>query len=213
MFKLNLKIALRNIWKNKTFSFINVIGLAIGLAACLMLFVYVSYEWNFDRQAKNADQTYTVMNNIKDENGDIVVTFQGSATALAPAIKQQIPEVSYISRTNYGALGLLGIGDKAFRKTFRYAEPDIFEIIDFKFIAGNSVNALNDINSIILTESTAKLLFGTSDVLNKSVRYDNKTDLKITGIIKDLPHNSSFNPDFILPWAFYASSNSSVKNP
>ncbi len=213
MFKLNLKIALRNLWKNKISSFINVVGLAIGLAACLMLLVYVSYEWNFDRQSKNADRTYTIMNNIKDDKGDVIVTFQGSATALAPAIKQQIPEVSYISRTNYGDLGLIGNGDKAFRKSFRYAEPDIFQIIDFEFVEGNAVNALNDINSIILTESTAKLLFGTSDVLNKSVRYENKTDLKITGIIKDLPHNSSFNPDFILPWGFYASSNWSVKNP
>ena len=212
MFKLNIKIALRNLWKNKTSSLINVIGLAIGLAACLMLLVYVSYEWNFDRQSKNADRTYAVMNNIKDEKGDILATFQGSATALAPAIKQQIPEVSYISRTNYGAVGLLGNGNKAFRKSFRYAESDIFEIYDFKFIEGNAVNALNDINSIILTESTAKLLFGTSNVLNKSVRYENKTDLKITGIIKDLPYNSSFNPDFILPWAFYASSNRSVRN-
>lgn len=212
MFKLNLKIALRNLWKNKTSSLINVIGLAIGLAACLMLLVYVSYEWNFDRQAKNADRTYTVINNIKDEKGGIVATFEGSATALAPAIKQQIPEVSYISRTNYYDVGLLSNGDKAFRKSFRYAEPDIFEIYDFKFTEGSAANALNDINSIILTESTAKLLFGTSNALNKAVRYDNKTDLKVTGIIKDLPYNSSFNPDFILPWAFYASTNRSVKN-
>ncbi|RYD75310.1 MAG: ABC transporter permease, partial [Sphingobacteriales bacterium] len=82
MFKLNLKIALRNLWKNKTSSFINVIGLAIGLAACLMLLLYVSYEWNFDKQAKNWRNVYVAMTNVPGEHNKITATFNGTTTAL-----------------------------------------------------------------------------------------------------------------------------------
>ncbi|WP_285057316.1 ABC transporter permease [Pedobacter ginsengisoli] len=203
MFRLNLKIALRSIFRNKVSSFINVIGLAIGLAACLMLLLYVSYEWNFDRQAKNAAQVYKIMSNLKGDDGKISMTHDGTVPALAPAIRQGIPEIKAICRLNYGKKQLISNGNISFKKDARFAEQDIFKMYDYQFIAGDPATAMDEVHSVILTESTAKVLFGTADVLNKSVRYQDKTDLKITGVIKDQPDNSSNKFDYLMPWSFY----------
>ena len=184
MFKLNLKIALRNLWKNKTSSFINVIGLAIGLAACLMLLLYVSYEWNFDKQAKNWRNVYVAMTNVPGEGNKIAGTFNGSTTALGPLLKEKLPEAKYVVRMDYGKKSLIANGQNSYKKNSKFAEPDILKLYDYEFIAGDPKTALNNPLSVILTESTAKTLFGTDDVLNKSVRYQDKENLTITGVIK-----------------------------
>ena len=203
MFKLNLKIALRNLWKNKTSSFINVIGLAIGLAACLMLLLYVSYEWNFDKQAKNWKNVYVAMTNVPGEGNKISDTFYGSTTALGPLLKRNLPEAKYVARMDYGKKSLIANGQNSYKKDSKFAEPDILKMYDYQFISGDSKTALSNPLSVILTESTAKTLFGTADVLNKSVRYQDNENLTITGVIKDLPENSSNRFDFLMPWSFY----------
>ncbi|SEB08766.1 ABC transporter permease [Pedobacter hartonius] len=212
MFTLNLKIALRNLWKNKVSSFINVIGLAIGLAACLILLIYVTYEWNFDKQSKNSANIYMAMTNISNDNGKVFMTFDGTTTALAPLIKQQIPEVKYVGRMDYGGKGLIANGENSFKKTSRFAEPDILRIYDYQFSYGNPRIALNDPHSVILTEGMAKTLFGTTDVLNRSVRYQDNINLKVTGVIKDLPANSSDQFDYLMPWSFYEELDADAKD-
>lgn len=211
MFKLNLKIALRNLWRNKASSLINVIGLAVGLASCLMLLLYVSYEWNFDKHAKNHTQVYEVMTNIKDETGKISMTFDGTTTALGPLIEQQLPEVSAVGRMNYGKVSLIAVGENAFKKNARFAEPSILTIYDYSFLAGDRKTALKSPNSVILTESLAKTLFGTSDALHREVRYQDQQNLLVTGIIKDLPDNSSNKFDFLMPWSLYEQFDPSLK--
>ena len=211
MFKLNLKIALRNLWKNKTSSFINVIGLAIGLAACLMLLLYVTYQLNFDRQSKNADQIYTVMTNVPGEGGKIAMTFQASVAGLAPSIKNEIPEIKAISRMDYGRKKLISNGTNSFKIDAKFAEPEILKIYDYQFKAGNPATALNDVRSVIVTERTAKLLFGTTDVLNKSVRVQDKDDMKITGVIADHADNSSNKFGFMMPWSYFETVNPVLK--
>jgi len=211
MFKLNLKIAIRNLWKNKTSSFINVVGLAIGLAACLMLLLYVSYELNFDKQAKNWQNVYVAMTNVPGEGNKIVGTFNGSTTALGPLFKQYLPEAKYIARMDYGKKSLIANGQNSYKKDAKFAEPDILKMYDYQFLAGDAKTALKNPLSVILTESTAKILFGTIDVLNKSVRYQNQENLTITGIIKDLPENSSNRFDFLMPWSFYEIVDASAK--
>jgi putative ABC transport system permease protein len=212
MFRLNLKIALRNLWKNKVSSFINVIGLAIGLAACLTLLLYVTYEWSFDKQAKNSADVFTTMTNIPGDNGKISGTFEGSTTAFGPAIKQDIPEIKYTARMDYGGKNLIANGQNAFKRQSKFAEPDILKMYDYEFIQGNANTALSDPNSVILTESTAKVLFGTTDVLNKSVRFKDHFDLNITGVIKDQTDNSSNKFDYLMPWAFYETIDQSAKD-
>jgi putative ABC transport system permease protein len=203
MFKLNLKIALRNLWKNKTSSFINVIGLAIGLAACLMLLIYVTYEWNFDKQAKNSANVYMVMTNIPGDDGKISKTFDGTTNAVGPLLKTEIPEIKQSVRTNYVKKALIANGENGFKKAGRFAEPDILKLFDYEFLQGNAATAMRNPKSVILTESMAKVLFGSTQVLNRSVRYQDKEDLQVTAVIKDLPDNSSVKFDFLMPWAFY----------
>lgn len=212
MFRLNLKIALRNLWKNKTASFINVVGLAIGLAACLTLLLYVTYEWNFDKQSKNAADVYTTMTNIAGEGGTISGTFEGSTTAFGPAIKQDVPEVKYMTRLDYGRKNLIANGANSFKRNSKFAEPDIFYMYDFEFINGNPKTALNNPNSVVLTETTANILFGTTDVLNKTVRFQDKIDLKVTAVIKDQPDNSSNKFDYLMPWALLGSIDQGAKD-
>lgn len=211
MFRLNLKIALRNLWKNKTSSLINVIGLSIGLAACLMLLMYVTYEWNFDKQAKHSADVYTTMTNIPGEGGKISKTFEGSTTAFGPAIKQDVPEVKYMARMDYGKKNLIANGQNSFKRMSKFAEPDLFQMYDYQFIQGDQQTALNNPNSVVLTESTAKVLFGTTDVLNKSVRFRDKFDLNVTGVIKDQPDNSSNKFDYLMPWSLYETIDESAR--
>lgn len=212
MFKLNIKIALRNLWKNKTSSFINVIGLSIGLAACLMLLLYVTYELNFDKQAKNWRNVYMAMTNVPGEGNKIANTFYGSTTALGPLLKQNLPEVAYVARMDYGRKGLITNGENSYKKDSKFAEPDILKMYDYQFIYGSAKTALSNPFSVILTESTAKILFGTTAVLNKSVRYQDRENLTITGVIKDLPENSSNRFDFLMPWSFYEIVDESAKD-
>ena len=213
MFRLNFKIALRNLWRNKTSSIINVVGLAIGLASCLMLLLYVNYEWSFDKQFKGSPQVYQVMTNVYDGAGKITGTGDATGNTISEAIKTKIPEVVATSRIGYGGQSLIANGENSFKKDAKFADPDILKIYSYEFINGDPKTALNQPGSIILTAQTAKLLFGTTDVLNQMVKYDNKSSLKVTGVIKDLPINSSNRFDFLLPWSYYETLFSWAKEP
>lgn len=205
MFKLNLKIALRNLWKNKTSSIINVVGLAIGLSACLMLLLYITYEWNFDKHSKKSENIYTVMTNIPGDDGKIFKTFEGSTNALGPLLKAEVPEVKHLTRMNYLKKSLISVGQNGFKKLGKFAEPTILKLFDYEFIVGNPSTAMSNPRSVIITESMAKALFGTSSALNQVIKYQEKEDLVVSAVIKDLPDNTSatLKFDFLMTWAFY----------
>ncbi|NRF40831.1 ABC transporter permease [Pedobacter foliorum] len=213
MFKLNLKIALRNLWKHKTSSIINVVGLAIGLASCLLLLLYVSYEWSFDKKFKGSESVYQVMTNFVDAKGNNKGTVDLTSNAIAQVIKQEIPDIDAISRISNNGQQLIANGENSFKKESKYADPDILKIFNYEFIAGNPETALNTPKSVILTERMAKLLFKDGDALNKSVRYNNQADLMVTGIVKNLPANSSNTFDFLMPWSLFETLSDWVKRP
>jgi putative ABC transport system permease protein len=213
MFKLNFKIALRNIWKNKTSSIINIVGLAIGLASCLLLMLYVSYEWSFDKKFKGSENVYQVMTNFIDAKGNFQGTVDLTSNAIAQVIKQEIPDIDAISRISNNGEQLIAYGENSFKKESKYADPDVLKIFNYEFIAGNPLTALNTPHSVILTEQMAHLLFKNGDALNKSIRYNNEADLTVTGIIKDLPANSSNTFDFLMPWSLFETLSDWVKRP
>ncbi|SEB08809.1 ABC transporter permease [Pedobacter hartonius] len=213
MFKLNFKIALRNIWKNKTSSLINISGLAIGLAACLVLLLYVSYEWNFDKHAKDDVNIYQVMMNHKGANGQIAETGPSTANVIAPLFKQKYSWVKTAARLSWAMPFLVSGELNSYKKMGEFADPEILDIFGYTFIYGNKHTALSTPNSVIVTESTARLFFGTTDVMNRSIRFQNQLDLKITGVIKDLPPNVSRSFDYLMPWSVYESQFSWVREP
>ncbi|WP_316818365.1 ABC transporter permease [Pedobacter nyackensis] len=213
MFKLNLKIALRSLWKHKTSSIINVFGLVIGVASCLLLMLYVTYEWNFDKQFKGSENVYQVMTNFQDGNGRIQGTGDGTSNAIATVIREEIPDVDAVARVGYAGKSLISNGESNFKKEAKFADPDLLKIYNYEFIAGNSLTALNSPKSVVLTEGMAKLLFKDGDALHKSVRYNNDVDLMVTGIIRDLPSNGSNTFEFLMPWSLYETLFDWVKKP
>ena len=191
MFKLNLKIALRNLWKNKGFTLINVGGLAIGMACCLMLLLYVNYELSYDRQFENADRVYMAKLNLTS-NGNMFTT-ESVPNKLADALMEELPGVERAARINmYNSLKLFSHNQNKFKLKLNEVDPDFLKILNYKFIYGDATTALKDPNSALITASTAKKLFGNQNPIGQSIKWDNKKDIKVTAVIEDLPTNQEY---------------------
>ncbi len=142
MLKLNLKIALRNLWKNTGYTIINVGGLAIGLASCMILLLYVAYEWGYDKQFTNYQNTYVVFNN-QQANGK-VFSFNATPGVMAETVKAQVPGVKWTTRTSYPEENLLTYNRNSFKKKSLYADPDFLKIFDHKVLRGNPASFLEE---------------------------------------------------------------------
>lgn len=167
-------------------------GLAIGLAASLLLLLYVANEWDFNKQYQNANEIYEVKTNILDFSGKIVSTTEVSPNALAAAMKTELSGVENASFITWPSKTLLVNGETSIKVQNRIAQPDILKILSYTFIDGNAETAFSKPNAIILTESTAKKLFPNSSAMNQSLKFMNYANLTVTGIIKDLPLNMSY---------------------
>ncbi|HKG07485.1 MAG TPA: ABC transporter permease, partial [Pedobacter sp.] len=211
MFKLNFKVAVRNLWKNKGFTFINVGGLAIGLASCIVLLLYVNNEWNYDRQFTNYEKTSVVYNNIKASGKTFSVTV--TPNAMAAEIQVKIPGVAYTSHSSNWGAQLISYGEKKFKKEAIAADPSFLKILDYKFIKGNPNTVLREPNTVILTKTLAANLFGNEDPINKVVKFDNEELLKVEAVIEDVPVNSSITFDYLVPWALAEKGTPDLKNP
>lgn len=201
MFRLNLKIALRNLWKNKGFSLINIGGLAIGLASCMLLLLYVVYEFSYDKQFKNYNTTYVAYNSL-DANGKIV-SLAMTPGVLAPELKQKYPDVVDVSRSTYPNEQLISYGAKKIKSKAVFADPSFLKILDYEFLSGNTTNPLANINSVVLTQTLAKKLFGTENPIGRIVKLDNNDGLKVEAVMADLPENSSIRFEYMMPWKLY----------
>ncbi|WP_316756956.1 ABC transporter permease [Pedobacter aquatilis] len=201
MFKLNLKIALRNLWKNKGFSLINIGGLAIGLASCMILLLYVAYEWSYDKQFKNNEKTYVVYQSVV-ANGK---TFSWSWTpnVMAHDLQEKFPGVKYASHSTYPRLNLITVGENKIGSKIVFADQNFLKILDYKFIKGNPSKVLKDINTVILTKSFAEKLFGNEDPINKTIKLENQDVLIVEAVMDDAPANSSIQFDCIMPWELF----------
>lgn len=213
MFKLNFKIALRNLWRNKGFSLINIGGLAIGLACCLMLLLYVNYELSYDRRFKATDRNYLVRLNMKINNQ--IITEFATPPNMKKVALQDVPGIAYISRLSLGqnqGEKLFSQQNNKFKLHALWVEPSFLKIFDYHFIYGSADNALNDPNSALITAGTAKKLFGNENPLGKTIKYDNRKLLKVTGVIEDLPKNETNQFDVLQTWAFYEQENPQQKD-
>jgi len=201
MLRNYIKIAIRNLWKNKGLSFINIFGLATGMACSLLIFLFVKDELSYDRFHNGSDRIYRVVKDFVNSDG----TSLPDATtppALAPAAQREIPGIEHVTRVfpNWGSNSLVTYQDKHLytEKIYR-ADSSFFDVFNFPFIKGSSKHALQDVNSILITESAAKKYFGTEDPMGKVLKIDQLGDMMVAGILKDIPGNSHFHFDMLVP--------------
>jgi putative ABC transport system permease protein len=211
MFKLNLKIALRNLWKNKGFTLINIGGLAIGLACCLMLMLYVYYEWSYDKEIKNGENVYVGKLNLMF-NGKLATT-SAVPYKYAAAIKEEIPAIKRVARMSFEhANKLFSYKENNFKINAHFVDPDMIKIIKYDFINGSASHALDDPNSIIITKTTAEKLFGKENPVGKQIKWDRSKILTVTGVIADLPKNQSIQFEALQSWKMLEQLNPDIKN-
>ena len=197
MLKNYFKIALRNLWKNKTFSFINILGLAIGLSCFLLIALYVLDELSFDKYNKYADRIYRINSDIRYGGSDLHMPV--TADPMGEVMKKDYPQIEqYVRIYNSNGNKLIKKGNEYINE-YRVAHVDstFFDVFTLPAISGNTHTALNEPNTVVVTESTAKKYFGTTDVIGKTIETNDKVAYKITAVIKDIPQNSHFNFDFL----------------
>ena len=202
MIKNHFLIALRNLKKNLGFSFINITGLAIGIAACLVILLFVKNELSYDRFNKNADQIYRLA--LEGKFGNNEFNFPATPAPMAEALVRDLPEIQNECRIkNYG-FPVIRYKDKVFsEERFFWADSTFFDLFTVDVLKGNPRTALTQPNSVVLTESIAKKYFGNEDPVGKTISADNRKDYLVTAVIKDAPKNSHFHYDFIASLASY----------
>src|SRR5450631_3081106 len=208
MFKNNLKIAWRNLLKSKTYSFINIAGLAAGMAVAMIIGLWMSDELSANRQFKNYNSIYLVMMHQTFDGK------RGTQTALpyplGEELKAKYPDMKAVAMSDWGQNHSLVYGDKKISKYGHYIGEDAVNMFSLNIISGDK-NPLHDPHSIVLTEETAKALFPNENPLNKIVRVDNTVDLKVTAIVSKLPKNSSISFDYLMPFQLQESINPYIK--
>jgi putative ABC transport system permease protein len=201
MFKNQMKIAFRNIRKHLGYSLINIAGLAVGIACCILILLFVFDELSYDKFNENHDRIYRVTRKWFNEDGVVNLHLGHVAPPIAPLLENDFPEILYAVRMIRVGRILVGRRSVFFEESrFLFAEEDIFKVFSFEMKAGDPETALQDPFTVVITEEMAEKHFGTENPLGKSltIQVDSqKADMKVTGIIKSLPHNSHFHADFL----------------
>ncbi|MDX2246819.1 MAG: ABC transporter permease [Bacteroidia bacterium] len=198
MYKNYLKIAWRSMLRQKLYSFINISGLAIGLTCFLLIFLYVQHELSYDRFYENADQIYRVYQRMEGNTylGTDKVAY--TTVGLAPTLVAEYPEVNHAT-TIRDRSSLLSYNENNFYEEGINADPHFFEVFRHPLLRGNPATALKKDKSLVLTESLARKMFGDEDPMGKTVLYRNIDEFIVTGILKDIPTNSSLKFSFLSP--------------
>jgi len=209
MIKNYLKTAWRNITHNKVYSSINILGLAAGMAVALLIGLWAYNQYSYDKFLPQYEQVFRVKRNFNN-NGD-TLTFNSTSLRLAEALRNNIPELEYVVESDWMGPRGLKVGDTKLYLQGAQAGSDFLKVFQYPLKYGTPNSVFNDPYSIVLTESTAKSLFGKEDPMNKMVRFENKDDLKVTGILKDFPDNSTFKINWIVPFSYMEQTRPAVK--
>ena len=184
MFKNYLKTAFRNLWKNKGYSFLNIGGLAIGIACAGLIFLWVEDELTFNHYFSNRDNLYKV----KDQQTYDGTTFTFDATPgpFAAGIKAEIPGIKNTARTTWGDNVLFALADKTIYEQGMYVDAPFLSMLQLQFTKGTAANAFAQLHSIVISEKMARKFFGTTNVTGKTLKADNKHDYIISAVFKDI---------------------------
>jgi putative ABC transport system permease protein len=209
MFKNYIKTAFRSLLKNKGFTAINILGLALGLGACLLIVFYVADELSYDRYNTKSERIFRVNADLKlGENR------KDYAVVMPPLAKTLVAEYPYVEDAvrikNAYTMHVKKDEVNMIENKVAFADPSLFNVFTLPMISGDSKTALAEPNSVVLTESTAKKYFDKTDVVGKMMVINDNQSFKITGVIKDVPKNSHFNFDFFLSMATWGDSRSNA---
>jgi putative ABC transport system permease protein len=205
MLKNYLKITFRNLIKYKIYSIVNIAGLAVGMACCILILLWVKNELSYDRFHENSERIFRVVAGGQNAAKGTILALQGP---LAPLLKKEFPEVEKYVRIYafkiFSGEKLVSHQHKHFyTNNFFMVDPSFFEVFSFPFIKGDPRTALYDLRSIVITEEMAKKYFSNDDPLGKILSYENEFDFVVTGVVKNIPFNSHFQFDFIIPLENY----------
>jgi len=207
MFKNYLKIALRNIKRHKGYSFINIAGLAIGMAACILILLWVQDELSYDRFHKSSDHLYRVFAEFTYANENWAVT----PIPLAPALKKDFPEiVDAVRFRRYSTL--IEKDEKKFNERGAYVDPSFLTTFDFPIRDGNVKTAFADPFSIVITETIAEKYFGTENPIGKTLKINNEFDCIISAVLENISNNSHIRFDFLLPFEIFLKTDRDPEN-
>jgi len=193
------KIAWRNLLRNKAFSFINISGLAIGMAATTLIVLWIQNEVSHDRFHEKIDRIYSLNN--RDKFNGALWAWNWTPKILAPTIKQDYPDVEETARTTNSNF-LMSVGDKHLTESGDFTDPSFLKIFSFPLIEGDINSALSQLNNIVITQKLAKKFFGNEEAIGKVIRIDTSDNFTVTGVMKDLPNNTSFQFEYLLPWSY-----------
>jgi len=195
MLKNYLRIALRNLTRNRFSSAINIGGLAIGMSVAILIGLWIFDEVSFNKSFANHDRIAVVMQNQNLSGG--IETWRGEAMQLAPALRKEFPNHFKYAITGTGGQELLSYGDKKIKTSGAFYDPEVLDMFSIKMLKGDH-KALRDPSSIVLAASLAKELFGEADPLGKTIKLDNKDVVKVTGVYANLPENSDWSDVYYL---------------
>jgi putative ABC transport system permease protein len=209
MIKNYLKIAIRTFHKNPVFSIINVTGLMIGLVSSILIGLWVADELSWDNFHINKERLYRVYLNGKDDEG--MFSQMAIPLPLWEEFKTNESAIEYVSPTNWGWGALLTAGEKKLYKNTYFVGEDFLKMFSFELVQGSKEYQLHDPSTLVITESTARALFGEGDAIGKIVRVSNSIDLTVSGVLKDPPANSSFKFGCLIPFQVYIITDPVVK--
>lgn len=196
MIRNYFKIAFRNLWKNKMFTAINLSGLIIGMTAVILIGLWIQNEVSFERFHKNESSLYKIYN--RSSGNDEIYTWDITSGPLGKALEKDFPEVKNTARIYWSTDRLFNYGDKSIKAKGNDVDGAFLTMFSFPLLEGSAAHALDDVNSIVITEKLAKNLFGNTDPINKIVKINNKDNYKITGVLKNLPSNTEFDFDYLV---------------
>jgi len=199
MLKNYLKVAFRNILRYKGYSLINILGLAIGMTACLLILYFVNFEKSFDRFHQNSDRIYRLRYERTDQKGQSV-RFASCCPPAGLRIRKNYPEVEKVARVFRYRASVSHLENKFLEDRMYFAEPDFLEIFRYPFITGDPVNGIKEPNAAFISESTARKYFGDMNPMGKMLSVDKKTSYKVNGVFKDIPANSHLKFDILLSY-------------
>ena len=210
MFRNYFKIAIRNLTKNSVYSFINISGLSIGIASSVLILLWVADEYSYDTFHKNYNSIYKLYQSQEWQQG--IGTGIAMPYPLKEILKDRTNAIKHVVMTNWGEGNMLQVGEKHLNKMGLSASADFFKVFSFNMVKGDPNTALTDPTSIVITESTADAFFENQDPINQLIKIDNGQELKVTGVIKDLPKQSAFQFDYVLPFGYLESTQGWVRS-